>query len=78
MFVSFFPRPKLFFWSVLAWTAPFWGMLVPVVPTASDRSVLDPAAREGSLGYGAFTHRSLRALRITAAWNGTVVLIPVI
>src|SRR5690242_6250385 len=27
MFVSFFPRPKLFFWSVLAWTAlcmAFW------------------------------------------------------
>ena len=27
MFVSFFPRPKLFFWSAIAWTAlamTFW------------------------------------------------------
>jgi carboxylesterase len=51
----------------LARTAVVWGMLVPAVRTASDRSVFDPSARAVSLGYGAFTHRSLRALRLTAA-----------
>jgi carboxylesterase len=52
--------------SLLARSAPFWGMLLPAVRTSSDRSVLDPSARSVSLGYGAFTHRSLRALRLTA------------
>jgi carboxylesterase len=51
---------------LVARTAAFWGLLVPAVSTASDRSVFDPAARAVSLGYGAFTHRSLRALRLTA------------
>jgi carboxylesterase len=53
--------------SIMAQTAPFWGLLFPAVKTASDKSVFDPAARAISLGYGAFTHRSLRALRLTAA-----------
>jgi carboxylesterase len=52
---------------LLARTAAFWGLLVPAIRTASERSVFDPAARAVSLGYGAFTHRSLRALRVTAA-----------
>lgn len=53
--------------SILARTAPLWGTLFPAIRTASDRSVFDPSARAVSLGYGAFTHRSLRALRLTAA-----------
>lgn len=53
--------------SIVARTAPVWGTLFPVIRTASDRSVLDPAARAVSLGYGAMTHRSLQALRQTAA-----------
>ena len=52
--------------SALARTASFWGALFPVIRTATDRSVLDPAARAVSLGYGAFTYRSLRALALTA------------
>jgi carboxylesterase len=48
-------------------TSPLWGVLFPAIATASSRSVLDPAARAVSLGYGAFTHRTLRALRLTAA-----------
>lgn len=52
--------------AMLAQTAAVWGLFFPAVRTASDRSVLDPAARAVSLGYGAFTHRSLRALRLTA------------
>jgi carboxylesterase len=52
--------------SLLARTAPVWGVLFPVVGTASDASVFDPAARSVSLGYGAFTSRTLRALRLTA------------
>lgn len=52
--------------ALLARTAAVWGLFFPAVRTASDRSVLDPAARAVSLGYGAFTHRSLRALRLTA------------
>jgi carboxylesterase len=52
---------------ILARTAPVWGMLFPAVRTASDKSVLDPEARAVSLGYGAFTSRSLRGLRQTAA-----------
>jgi carboxylesterase len=52
---------------LLATTAPYWGILFPAVGTASDRSVLDPAARSTSLGYGAFTSRSLRALQVTAS-----------
>jgi carboxylesterase len=47
-------------------TAWLWGALVPRVRTASDRSVLDPDARAQSLGYGAFTSRSLAALHLTA------------
>ncbi len=47
---------------VLARMSALWGVVVPAVRTASERSVLDPAARATSLGYGAFTHRSLRAL----------------
>lgn len=53
--------------SVLATMAPFWGILVPAIRTASDRSVLDPSARAVSLGYGVFTARSLRGLQQTAA-----------
>ena len=53
--------------SLLAQTAPIWGMLVPALPTGSERSVLDPSARAVSLGYGAFTHRALRALYRTAS-----------
>lgn len=53
--------------ALLAHTAPFWGILFPVIPTASDRSVLDPSARAVSLGYGALTHRALRALQLTAS-----------
>ena len=53
--------------SLLARTAAAWGLFFPAVKTASELSVLDPAARAVSLGYGAFTHRSLRALRLTAA-----------
>lgn len=52
--------------AMLARTAPVWGLFFPAVRTESDLSVLDPAARAVSLGYGAFTHRTLRALRITA------------
>ena len=51
---------------VLARTAAVWGLFVPVVSTSSERSVLDPTARASSLGYGAFTKRSLRALLDTA------------
>lgn len=47
-------------------TAALWGAFVPVIRTSSDLSVLDPEARGISLGYGAFTHRSLRSLRLTA------------
>ena len=53
--------------SLLAMSAPLWGVLFPAVRTASDLSVLDPSARAVSLGYGAFTYRSLRGLRLTAA-----------
>ena len=52
---------------LVARTSPLWGAFVPVIRTSSDLSVLDPEARETSLGYGAFTHRSLRSLRLTAA-----------
>jgi esterase/lipase len=52
--------------NLLARTAGMWGLFFPAVRTASERSVLDPTARAVSLGYGAFTHRSLRALRLTA------------
>jgi carboxylesterase len=55
--------------AILARCGWLWGPLVPAVSTSSDRSVLDPVARAASLGYGAFTARSLRALQITAA-NG--------
>lgn len=51
----------------LARTSRVWGLFVPAVSTSSDRSVLDPAARVSSLGYGAFTRRSLRGLLDTAA-----------
>jgi carboxylesterase len=51
----------------LARTSALWGFVFPAVRTASERSVLDPSARAVSLGYGAFTHRSLRALQRTAA-----------
>jgi carboxylesterase len=47
-------------------TAWLWGSVIPVVSTSSDLSVLDPRARAVSLGYGAFTGRSLRALESTA------------
>jgi carboxylesterase len=50
----------------LARTSPIWGFFAPVVGTSSDRSVFDPEARAISLGYGAFTSRSLRALYATA------------
>jgi carboxylesterase len=53
--------------SLLAKTAPVWGTLFPAIKTASDRSVFDPSARAVSLGYGAFTYKSLQALRLTAA-----------
>lgn len=52
---------------LVAQAAPLWGPVVPAIRTASDRSVFDPAARASSLGYGAFTYRSLRSLRLTAA-----------
>ena len=52
---------------VLARTSAVWGALFPVVSTASERSVFDPAARAVSLGYGAFTRHSLPALRLTAS-----------
>jgi carboxylesterase len=52
---------------LLARTSTFWGVVVPAVRTASEMSVFDPSARAVSLGYGAFTHRSLRALQRTAA-----------
>lgn len=52
--------------SIMARTAPLWGFLFPAVKTASDKSVFDPSARAVSLGYGAFTPRTLRALRLTA------------
>ena len=52
---------------LLARTSSLWGVVIPAVRTASERSVLDPAARAISLGYGAFTHRSLRALQRTAS-----------
>lgn len=51
---------------LLARTSPMWGVLFPVVSTATDLSLFDPTARAANLGYGAFTHRSLRALRETA------------
>ena len=51
---------------MVARTAAIWGLILPAISTASDRSVFDPAARAISLGYGAFTHRSLRGLRLTA------------
>ena len=52
---------------LVARTAAVWGTLFPVIRTASELSVLDPDARKVSLGYGAMTHRSIRALRLTAA-----------
>jgi carboxylesterase len=53
--------------ALLAKTAPLWGVFFPAVKTASDLSVLDPSARAVSLGYGAFTNKSLQALHLTAA-----------
>jgi carboxylesterase len=53
--------------TVLAHTTGVWGPIFPVIRTASERSVFDPAARKVSLGYGAFTRRSLRALALTAS-----------
>ena len=53
--------------ALAARTAGAWGLLFPAVRTASELSVLDPEARAVSLGYGAFTSRSLRSLRRTAA-----------
>jgi carboxylesterase len=58
---------------LVARAAPIWGALFPAVRTSSDLSVLDPEARAVSLGYGAFTHRSLQALRLTAM-RGTAAL----
>ena len=52
--------------ALLARTAVAWGALIPVVATGSERSVLDPRARETSLGYGAFTRHSLPGLLLTA------------
>jgi carboxylesterase len=50
----------------LARTARLWRFFVPVLNTASEKSILDPAARAESLGYGAFTARSMLALSTTA------------
>lgn len=58
---------------LLARTAPIWGALFPAIRTSSELSVLDPEARAVSLGYGAMTYRSLRALRVTAM-RGTAAL----
>jgi carboxylesterase len=46
----------------LAW---LWGPLVPMLRSADGLSVLDPAERDRSLAYGAFTPAALRALRTT-------------
>ena len=54
-------------WPLLAAIALVLVQVPVVVRTASDRSVLDPEARATSLGYGAFTRRSLGALRLTAS-----------
>lgn len=43
----------------LAW---FWGPVLPLLRSATGLSVLDPAERERSLAYGAFTPNALRAL----------------
>jgi carboxylesterase len=43
----------------LAW---FWGPALPLLRSANGLSVLDPAERERSLAYGAFTPTALRAL----------------
>lgn len=51
---------------IAAQSSWLWGALVPTVRTSSSLSVLDPEARAVSLGYGAFTSQSLRALRATA------------
>jgi carboxylesterase len=42
--------------------APLWGLLMPVIDTHSDGSILDPLARPESLGYGASTPRLLAEL----------------
>jgi carboxylesterase len=60
----YFTMPKL--GALVARTGWLWRFFVPVVDTATDKSILDPAARTESLGYGAFTARSMRALNITA------------
>jgi len=43
-----------------------WGFFIPYVRTSTSLSVLDPEARDASLGYGAMSTRALRALRVTA------------
>jgi carboxylesterase len=43
-------------------TSWIWSLFIPAFSTASDRSVLDPRARDESLGYGAFSATSLRAV----------------
>jgi carboxylesterase len=51
---------------ILTMVSWVWGPFVPVVNTATDASLFDPAARAGSLAYGAMTVSALRALRATA------------
>jgi len=46
--------------------SPLWGLFVPNVSTAAERSVLDPVARSAGLAYGAMSVRALRELRRVA------------
>lgn len=51
--------------SALRWLArshPVWSVLSPWVASRSERSILDPAAREASLGYGALAPHLLEEL----------------
>ena len=48
-----------------AWSAPFWGWLVPYVRSASNKSVHDTSEAAKSLAYGVISARALNALWLT-------------
>ena len=56
MFVSFFPRPKLFFWSAVVWTALsmalWYGYVNGLVESVEARSCWRCVVLVGALAYG--------------------------
>jgi len=52
-------------------TSRAWGWLCPYFMSGSERSIHDPVAATGGLGYGIFTPKALRALYeiVSDGWN---------